>query len=110
MGSGLARRACCPFDCVRKRFSGFCRFYGFSGEGAAHKNMEAPRILDKRCPRIVIPTEVEESFSFAAYHRMSGGTQMGSLLSNFKVRGYGSGFAANIYEAMPESSMQVTSH
>ena len=35
---------------------------------------------------------------------------MGSLLSNFKVRGYGSGSAANIYEAMPESSMQVTSH
>ena len=26
---------------------------------------------------------------------------MGSLLSNFKVRGYGSGSAANIYEAMP---------
>ena len=51
------------------------------GGGASHKNMEAPRSLDKRCPRIVIPTEVEESFSFAAYHRMSGGTQMGSLLS-----------------------------
>ena len=25
-----------PFGCVRKRFSGFYRFYGFSGEGAAH--------------------------------------------------------------------------
>ena len=27
-----------PLDCVRKRFSGFCRFYGFSGfsgEGAS---------------------------------------------------------------------------
>ena len=24
------------FDYVRKRFSGFYRFYGFSGEGAAH--------------------------------------------------------------------------
>ena len=32
-----------PFDSVRKRGSGFCRFNGFSGEGAAHKNMEAPR-------------------------------------------------------------------
>ena len=49
--------------------------------GAAHKNMEAPRILDERYSRIVIPTEVEESFSFAAYHRMSARTQMGSLLS-----------------------------
>ena len=28
------------YDCVRKRFSGFCRFYGFSGEGAAHKNQK----------------------------------------------------------------------
>ena len=32
-----------PFDYVRKRFSGFNRFGGFNGGGAAHKNMEAPR-------------------------------------------------------------------
>ena len=28
----------------------------------------------------------------------------------FKVQGYGGGFAANIYGAMPEGSIQVTSH
>ena len=45
-----------PLDCVRKRFSGFCRFYGFcgfygfSGEGAAHKNMEAPRSINRAMP------------------------------------------------------------
>ena len=32
-----------PFDYVRKRFSGFNRFGGFNGGGAAHKNIEAPR-------------------------------------------------------------------
>ena len=32
-----------PFDYVRKRFSGFNRFGGFNGGGAAHKNMETPR-------------------------------------------------------------------
>jgi len=30
-------------DYVRKRFSGFNRFGGFNGGGAAHKNIEAPR-------------------------------------------------------------------
>ena len=35
----------CSFDFVRKRFSGFCGFYGFNGEGAAQKNNEAPRSL-----------------------------------------------------------------
>ena len=39
-----------PLDCVRKRFSGFCRFYGFSGEGATHKNMEAPRSINTAMP------------------------------------------------------------
>ena len=34
-----------PFDYVRKRFSGFNRFRGFNGGGAAHKNMEAPRSI-----------------------------------------------------------------
>ena len=34
-----------PFDCVRKRFSGFYRFYGFSGEGAAHKNQKRRKVL-----------------------------------------------------------------
>ena len=32
-----------PFDFLRKRGSGFCGFYGFSGKGAAHKKTEAPR-------------------------------------------------------------------
>ena len=32
---------------------------------AAHKNIEAPRVFDQRHSRIVIPTEVEESFSLA---------------------------------------------
>ena len=40
-----------PFDCVRKRFSGFYRFYGFSGEGAAQKNNEAPRSFDSASRR-----------------------------------------------------------
>ena len=41
---GLDRgRAACPLDCLRKRGSGFYRFRGFSGGGAAHKNIEAPR-------------------------------------------------------------------
>ena len=31
------------FDCLRKRGSRFYRFIGFSGGGAAHKNIEAPR-------------------------------------------------------------------
>ena len=34
-----------PFDCVRKRFSGFYRFYGFSGEGAAQKIMKRRGVL-----------------------------------------------------------------
>ena len=29
-----------PFDFLRKRGSGFCGFYGFSGEGAAHKKQK----------------------------------------------------------------------
>ena len=37
-----------PLDCVRKRFSGFYRFYGFNGGGAAHKNIEAPRRFETR--------------------------------------------------------------
>ena len=37
-----------PFDCVRKRFSGFYRFYRFyrfNGGGAAHKNQKRRRVL-----------------------------------------------------------------
>ena len=34
-----------PFDYVRKRFSGFFRFYGFSGEGAAQKIMKRRGVL-----------------------------------------------------------------
>ena len=34
-----------PFDCVRKRFSGFYRFYGFRGEGAAQKIMKRRGVL-----------------------------------------------------------------
>ena len=30
--------------------------------GAAHKNIEAPRVFDQRHSRIVIPTEAEEFF------------------------------------------------
>ena len=32
-------------DCLRKRFNRFYRFYRFSGGGAAHKNIEAPRSI-----------------------------------------------------------------
>ncbi len=39
-----------PFDCVRKRFGGFYGFYGFNGEGAAHKNIEAPRSINRAMP------------------------------------------------------------
>ena len=43
---GLDRgRAACPLDCLRKRGSGFYWFRGFSGGGAAHKNIEAPRSI-----------------------------------------------------------------
>ena len=46
---GLDRgRAACPFDCLRKRGSGFYRFRGFRGGGAAHKNMEAPQSFEDR--------------------------------------------------------------
>ena len=31
------------FDYMRKRFSGFNRFSGFKGGGAAHKKIEAPQ-------------------------------------------------------------------
>ena len=44
-GSGLAPSGVLPFNCVRKRFSGFCRFYGFSGEGAAQKIMKRREVL-----------------------------------------------------------------
>ena len=44
---GLDRgRAACPLDCLRKRGSGFYWFRGFSGGGAAHKNIEAPQSMD----------------------------------------------------------------
>jgi len=33
---GAARGACCPFDFVGKRGSGFYRFKRFKGGGAAH--------------------------------------------------------------------------
>ena len=42
----LAHGAGCPLDCLRKRGSGFYRFGGFSGGGAAHKNKEAPRSIE----------------------------------------------------------------
>lgn len=51
-----------PFDDVRKRGSGFYRFSGFGGDGAAHKIMKAPWMLDWRYARIVIPSEAEEFF------------------------------------------------
>ena len=35
-----------PFDYLRKRESGFYRFRGFRGGGAAHKNREAPRSFE----------------------------------------------------------------
>ena len=34
------------FDYMRKRFSGFNRFKGFKGGGAAHKKIEAPLSID----------------------------------------------------------------
>ena len=45
-GLDRGRAACPPFDCLRKRGSGFywCRW--FSGGGAAHKNIEAPQSMD----------------------------------------------------------------
>ena len=44
---GLDRgRAACPLDCLRKRGSRFYWFRGFSGGGAAHKNIEAPQSMD----------------------------------------------------------------
>ena len=43
-------RAACPLDCLRKRGSGFYRFRGFSGGGAAHKNIEAPQSMDGAMP------------------------------------------------------------
>ena len=35
-----------PFDCVRKRFSGFYRFKRFKGGGAAHKNQKRRGVLE----------------------------------------------------------------
>ena len=44
---GLDRgRAACHLDCLRKRGSGLYWFRGFSGGGAAHKNIEAPQSMD----------------------------------------------------------------
>ena len=42
-GFGVSPSGVVPFDYVRKRFSGFNMFRRFNGNGAAHKNMEAPR-------------------------------------------------------------------
>ena len=39
-----------PFDCVQKRFSGFCGFYGFKGGGAAHNAIEAPQSINRTMP------------------------------------------------------------
>ena len=52
-----------PFDYVRKRFSGFNRFSGFKGGGAAHKkeapqsinNGDARRSADKQVSRLGFP-------------------------------------------------------
>ena len=41
----LSPRGVLPFDCVRKRFSGFNRFRGFNGGGAAHKNQKRREVL-----------------------------------------------------------------
>ena len=49
-----------PFDCVRKRFSGFYRFYGFSGEGAAQKIMKRRGVLIA-LRAVVISSVVERS-------------------------------------------------
>ena len=38
------------------------------------------------------------------------GSGFGVRGSGFEVQGCGGGFAANIYGAMPEGSIQVTSH
>ena len=50
-----------PFDCGRKRFSGFYRFYGFSGEGAAQKIMKRRGVLIA-LRAVVISSVVERSF------------------------------------------------
>ena len=38
------------FDCVQKRFGEFCGFYEFNGFGAAHKNIEASRSINRAMP------------------------------------------------------------
>lgn len=48
----------------------------------------------------ILPKEKGESKGMGKYF----------LGSRFRVVGCGSGFAASIYEAMPESRIQVTSH
>ena len=50
-----------PFDCVRNRFSGFYRFYGFRGEGAAQKIMKRRGVLIA-LRAVVISSVVERSF------------------------------------------------
>ena len=68
-----------PFGCVRKRFSGFYRFYGFSGEGAAQKIWKRRKFYregirdqkgDWRFSHVVIPSEVEGSLWQAVNRRM----------------------------------------
>ena len=50
-----------PFDCVRKRGSGFCRFYGFKGVGAAQKIMKRRGVLIAF--RVVVISSVAERSS-----------------------------------------------
>jgi len=44
-GSGVSPRGVLPLDCLQKRGSGFYRFIGFRGGGAAQKIMKRRRVL-----------------------------------------------------------------
>ncbi|GAA6388185.1 hypothetical protein I3400192H8_02950 [Dialister sp. i34-0019-2H8] len=47
-----------PFDDLRKRRSGFYRFRGFGGDGAAHKNKKRREVYVRRCPKVVFKSLV----------------------------------------------------
>ena len=65
VGMGVSPWGASPLDGGMKEGSGFYGFSGFNGVGAAHKNIEAPRVFDQQYSRIGIPTEAEEPFSLA---------------------------------------------
>ena len=73
-------------DCMRKRFSGFCRFYGFKGVGAAQKIMKRREFLKCRLP-----------FIQTLYALAKQQTTSNALLSNLRLESANSHDLGNMF-------------